>query len=105
MNSAVVEIAGKQFIVLEQEELIVPKLESKEGESVVFDRVLLVNRSGETKVGTPTVDKASVTATVVKHGKAKKILVFKKKRRKDYKKTVGHRQDYSVIRVDAISVE
>jgi len=105
MNNAVVEIAGKQFIVHEQDEITVPKLNDAEGSSVVFDRVLLVNQAGITKIGTPTVEKASVTATVIKHDKADKVIAFKKKRRKDYKKTIGHRQDYSVIRVDAISVE
>ncbi|KPK88007.1 50S ribosomal protein L21 [bacterium SM23_31] len=105
MSFAVVEIAGKQFQVREQEELEVPKLHNEVGESVVFDRVLLLSEDGETHVGMPTVEKAKVAASILQHGRYKKITVFKKKRRKDYKKTVGHRQDYSVIKIDSISVE
>ena len=105
MSFAVVEIAGKQFQVREQEELEVPKLHNEIGESVVFDRVLLLNEDGKTHVGMPTLEKAKVTASVLKHGRYKKVIVFKKKRRKDYKKTVGHRQDYSVIKIESISME
>lgn len=105
MSFAVVEIAGKQFQVREQEELEVPKLHNEVGESILFDRVLLLNENGKTHVGMPTVENAKVAASVLEHGRYKKVIVFKKKRRKDYKKTVGHRQDYSVIKIDSISME
>ena len=104
MNSAIVEISGKQFQVSEQDELEVPKLHNGVGDTIVFERVLLLQTDGKTSVGLPTVDKATVTATVLQHGKQKKIIVFKKKRRKGYKKTRGHRQEYSVIKINSISV-
>lgn len=102
MNFAVVEIAGKQFEVQEDKEIEVPKLHNEVGESVVFDRVLLLHEDGKTKIGTPGVTNATVKATVLDHGKGKKVIVFKKKRRKDYKRTRGHRQDFTVIKIDSI---
>jgi len=102
MSFVVVDISGKQFQVHELDELEVPKLEQNVGESVVFDNVLLLNDNGKTKVGTPTVNKAKVKATVIQHGRGKKIIVFKKKRRKDYKRTKGHRQDFTVVKIDSI---
>ena len=102
MNFAVVDISGKQFQVQELDELEVPKLQQKVGDSVVFDNVLLLNDNGKIKVGTPTVIKARVKATIMHHGRSKKVIVFKKKRRKDYKRTKGHRQDFTVVKIDSI---
>lgn len=104
MSFAIVEIAGKQFQVRDQEELEVPKLHNEVGETVVFDRVLLLKENDKTRIGLPTVEKAKVTAVVMTHERYKKVIVFKKKRRKDYKKTMGHRQDFSVIKIDSISI-
>lgn len=102
MNFAVVDISGKQFQVQELDELEVPKLQQQVGDSVVFDNVLLLNDNGKIKVGTPTVIKARVKATIMQHGRSKKVIVFKKKRRKDYKRTKGHRQDFTVVKIDSI---
>ena len=102
MSFAVVDISGKQFQVHELDELEVPKLEQKVGDSVVFNFVLLLNDDGIIKVGTPTVEMAKVKATVMQHGRGKKIIVFKKKRRKDYKRTKGHRQEFTVVKIDSI---
>jgi len=100
---AVVEIGGKQFTIRENDKIKIPLLKSKIGDSVKFDRVLLIKNNGDTLVGAPVIAKASVKATVLEHGKDKKITVFKKKRRNDYKVTKGHRQDFSLVQIDAIT--
>ncbi|MFC1514034.1 50S ribosomal protein L21 [candidate division KSB1 bacterium] len=102
MDFAVVEISGKQFEIREQEEIEVPKLQNNVGDTIELANVLLLHKGGNTDIGTPLVDSAKVKATVIKHDKGKKVTVFKKKRRKDYKKTVGFREEYSVIRIEAI---
>ena len=100
---AVVEIAGKQFSVKENAQIKVPLLSHEVGASVTFEKVLLCEKDGKTVVGQPMVENASITATVVGHGKLKKVFVYKKKRRKDYRKKTGHRQDFSLIKIDSIS--
>ena len=100
-HTAVVRIQETQFRVHENEVLRVPKLAAEVGDSVVFDQVLLLG-GDEVKVGTPLVDGASVTAEVVEQGRAKKVIVFKMKRRKGYRRKAGHRQGYTSIRVTAI---
>lgn len=100
---AVVEIGGKQFTVTEQEKVKTPLLKSKVGDKVTFDRVLLVKSDKDTVVGTPTVGKAKVKATVLEHGRDKKVRVFKKKRRNDYKVNNGHRQDFTLVQIESIS--
>ncbi len=102
MSTAIVEIAGKQFQVQENDELEVPKLSEDIGVSVTFDRVLLVHDENKTVVGKPEVKSAKVKATVLQHGKYNKVIVYKNKRRKDYKKTRGHRQDFTVIKIDEV---
>jgi large subunit ribosomal protein L21 len=99
---AVVEIAGKQYKVEDKQELYVNKLTGDAGSSVKFDRVLLVDNSGKTKVGSPEVKGASVSAKIVEHVKGDKVIVFKKKRRKGYRVKNGHRQDYTKIQVESI---
>ena len=79
---AIIEVAGKQFKVKENDTVIVPRLDADVDSSVTFDRVLLISNDGDVTVGTPTVDGASVTATVVDHPRGNKVVVFKKKRRK-----------------------
>lgn len=101
---AIVEIAGKQYKVQENDKLVVPRLSSQVDESVTFDRVLLVSDGDDVHVGTPVVDDASVTATVVEHFKGDKVLVFRKKRRKRFKVKRGHRQPYTRIEVSDLSV-
>lgn len=100
---AIVEIAGKQFKVSENRAIKVPFLNKELGESVEFDNVLLINDGKKTQIGTPAINGKKVTATVVKNDRESKIIVFKKKRRKGYRKKNGHRQHYSVIQVNSIA--
>ena len=102
---AIVEIKGKQFKVEEQDKLFVPLMSDLEQDDTVsFDRVLLVGGNDDVRVGTPTVEGATVEATVLGHVKGDKVLVFKKKRRKRYKVTRGHRQRYTYIEIASLSV-
>jgi large subunit ribosomal protein L21 len=99
---AIVEIAGQQFKVEKDKKLFVHQLEAKEGDSVDFEKVLLVDNDGKIAVGTPTVKGAKVTAKVLEHVRGEKVLVFKKKRRKTYQKLNGHRQYFTKIQVETI---
>lgn len=99
---AIVEIAGQQFKVEKDKKLFVQLLEAKEGDSVDFEKVLLVDNDGKVAVGTPTVKGAKVTAKVLEHVKGDKVMVFKKKRRKGYKTLNGHRQQFTQIQVETI---
>lgn len=99
---AVVRIAGQQFEVRPKERLRVPALAADIGAQVEFDEVLLVRGDGETQMGTPHVEGARVTAHVTGHGRDQKIVVFRKKRRKDYQKRNGHRQPFSEIEIQEI---
>ena len=99
---AIVEIAGQQFKVEKDAKLFVHRLDAEEGASVDFEKVLLVDNDGKVAVGTPTVKGAKVTAKVLDHVKGDKVMVFKKKRRKGYKKLNGHRQQFSQIQVETI---
>lgn len=99
---AIIETGGKQQKVIPGEQLRIEKLEAKVGDTVRFDKVMLVNRDGEVALGKPYVDGAAVTATVMEQGRSKKILVFKKKRRKQYRRTRGHRQSFTAVKVEAI---
>lgn len=101
---AVVRTGGKQYMVAEQAFFKVEKLAGDVGESVTFDDVLLVSKDGEVKVGRPTVAGARVTGTIVEQGREKKIIVFKMKRRKGYRKKQGHRQYYTGVKVTSIEV-
>ena len=101
MSYAVIRSGGKQFRVEEGGRLRVPALNKKVGESVELE-VLSAGSDGETKVGAPIVDGAKVTATILDHGRGPKIIVFKKKRRKHYKRTKGHRQGYTTLKIESI---
>ena len=100
---AIMELGGMQWKVEEKSTLRVPTLEAEPGKSVLIEKVLLVADGDQIKVGRPTVSGATVEATVVSHGKADKVMIFKKKRRKNYKVTRGHRQPYTMIRIEKIS--
>ena len=100
---AIVEIAGQQFKIEENQKIFVHRLNAEEGQKVNFDRVLLVENGGSVKVGTPTLEGAKVTATVVSHLKGDKVIVFKKIRRKGYQKRNGHRQYLSQIQIEKIN--
>ena len=92
---AIIETGGKQYYVSEGETIYVEKLEGKEGDKVVFDKVLMANGV----VGNPYVKGAKVTAEVVKHGKQKKIIVYKYNQKKNYHRTQGHRQPYTKVEI------
>ena len=99
---AIVEIAGQQFKVEKDQQIFVHRLDSKEGEKVTFDNVLLIETSGKVKVGSPNVSGAKVTAKVLEHLKGDKVVVFKKKKRKGYRVKNGHRQYLSKIEIQKI---
>jgi large subunit ribosomal protein L21 len=99
---AIVEIAGQQFKVSRGNKVYVNRLEANEGAKVEFDKVLLVDNGGKIQIGTPSIDGAKVAATVLAHIKGDKVIVFKKKRRKGYQKSNGHRQQLTQILVQGI---
>lgn len=99
---AIVEIAGKQFKVTQDQFVYAPLLEGEAGASVEFDNVLLIDNDGKVKVGTPTVKGAKVTGKILSQEKDDKVLVFKKKRRKGYKKKNGHRQQLTKVLIETI---
>lgn len=99
---AIVEIAGQQFKVESGTKLYVHRLSTEEGKEVEFDKVLLVDNAGAITVGKPLVEGATVSAEVLKHVQGDKVIVFKKKRRKGYKKKNGHRQQFSQIEIKNI---
>ncbi len=99
---AVIETGGKQYRVSEGDVLRVEKLNAEPGDTVTFDRVLAVSDE-ELKVGSPMVEGATVTASVVRQGKGKKVIVYKYKPKKGYHKKNGHRQLYTQVRIDAIN--
>ena len=100
---AIVEIAGQQFKVEEGRKVYVHRLATEEGAKIEFDQVLLVDNNGEIKIGTPVVEGAKVTATVLQHLKGDKVIVFKKKRRKTFKRKNGHRQYLTQIQIESIN--
>ena len=99
---AIVEIGAQQYKVEEGKKIYVHKLSKEEGSQVEFDRVLLVENDGKVQVGTPVVAGAKIEATVLEDVKGDKVIVFKKKRRKGYKKKNGHRQQYTRIEIKKI---
>ena len=101
MSFAIVRAGGKQFRVEKGATLRVPSRNEDVGASVELD-VLAVGADQETKLGSPLVEGAKVTARIMDHGRATKIVVFKKKRRKHYKRTKGHRQGYTTLKIDSI---
>ena len=105
MQHAIIVTGGKQYRVAEGDLLFIEKLPNEAGDSVVFDQVLaILDDEKDAVIGAPTVAGASVSAKVVKNGKAKKIMVFKYKAKKNYRKRQGHRQPYTQVQIDAITV-
>ena len=100
---AVIETGGKQYKVTEGDVVFVEKLDVSEGETVTFDKVLAVSSGENFSAGAPYVEGATVTANVVKNGKAKKIHVLKYKAKKNEKKKIGHRQPYTKVQITAIN--
>ncbi len=101
---AIFKSGGKQHRVAPGDVIALEKLPQETGEAVTFNEVLLVSQDGETQVGTPCVDGASISGIVIQQLRAKKILVFKKKRRKKYRRTQGHRQSVTRVRIESIAV-
>lgn len=101
---AVIETGGKQYKVSEGDVIFVEKLGVEEGEAVTFDKVLVVADGEDVKFGAPVVEGAKVEAKVVKNGKAKKIYVFKMKRKKNYRRKKGHRQPFTKVEISKISL-
>ena len=100
---AVIEAGGKQHRVIEGETLKLEKIEAATGDTVEFDRVLMVGGGDEVKIGTPVVAGSKVTAEVVAQGRHKKIKIVKFNRRKHYRKETGHRQWYTEVKITGIS--
>ncbi|MFN5629464.1 MAG: 50S ribosomal protein L21 [Bacteroidota bacterium] len=99
---AIVEIAGQQFKVQKDQQLFVHRLEADVNTSLEFDRVLLVDKGGKVSIGAPVISGAKVSAKVIDHLKGDKVIVFKKKRRKGYQKSNGHRQQFTKIQIENI---
>ena len=102
---AIVEIAGQQFKVDKDRRVFVHRLAGEVGDKLTFDKVYLVENDNDVKVGEPVVAGANVNASILKHIRGDKVLVFKKKRRKGYQKMNGHRQDFTQIMIEGINVE
>lgn len=100
---AVIETGGKQYRVQEGDTLFVEKLNADADETVIIDRVLAVSKDGNLTIGSPMVEGASVQTKVLKQGKAKKVIIFKYKPKKDYRKKTGHRQPYTKLVVEKIN--
>jgi len=99
---AIIETGGKQYRVQEGDTLKVELLDAEAGQTVEIDKVLMVNKDGQVKVGNPFVAGAKVTVKVKEHGKGKKIVVFKYKPKKNYRRKQGHRQPYTEVVVEKI---
>lgn len=99
---ALIQTGGKQYKIEEGQLIKVEKLEAREGEEVTFDQVLAVNRDGDLQVGTPLLDGARVVGEVISQGKDKKIVVFKYKAKKNYRRKKGHRQPYTAVKIQSI---
>ena len=100
---AVIQSGGKQHTVSEGDQLKVELIAGEEGSAIEFDQVLMISDGAASKIGSPYVENAKVVAKLITHGKADKIKVFKMKRRKDYRRTYGHRQNFTEILIESIS--
>ena len=101
---AIIESCGKQYKVAEGDVVFFEKLDVEEGKKVTFDKVILVSNDGKIEVGTPNVKGVKVEGKVVSHGKGKKIIVFKMKAKKNYRRTQGHRQPYTKVEITSIKI-
>ena len=99
---AIIESCGKQYKVAEGDVVFFEKLDAEEGKKVTFDKVVLVSEEGKIQVGNPYVKGIKVEGKVVSHGKAKKIIVFKMKAKKNYRRKQGHRQPYTKVEITSI---
>jgi large subunit ribosomal protein L21 len=102
---AVIKTGGKQYLVAPGDKIKVEKLEVEEGKEVTFDEVLLCDKTGDGKkveIGSPLVEGAKITAKVIKHGKGEKLIIFKYKPKKRYKRKIGHRQTFTEVEITGI---
>ncbi len=99
---AIIESCGKQYKVSEGDVVFFEKLDAEEGKKVTFDKVVLVSEEGKVQIGNPYVKGIKVEGKVVSHGKAKKIIVFKMKAKKNYRRKQGHRQPYTKVEITSI---
>ena len=102
---AIVEIAGQQFKVEKNDEIFVHRLEGDPGTKLEFKEVLLVDHDGKISIGTPHVEGSKISGKILEHARGDKVIVFKKKRRKGFQKETGHRQDFSKILIETISLK
>ncbi len=103
MAYAIIRTGGKQFRVQEGATLRVPSIDKNAGDKIELEALVVAAGADEkARIGAPLVDGARIAATVVDHGRGEKIIVFKKKRRKQYKRTQGHRQNYTTLKIDSI---
>ena len=102
---AIVEIAGQQFKVEKNDEIFVHRLDGEPGTKLEFSEVLLVDQEGTVSVGKPYVEGSKITGQILEHARGDKVIVFKKKRRKGFQKETGHRQDFSKILIEAITLK
>ena len=99
---AVIETGGKQYRVQEGDTLFVEKLDAEVGDTVDFDKVLIISKDGDLQAGKPYVEGVKVEGNVLEQGKAKKIIVFKYKAKKNYRKKTGHRQPFTKVKIEKI---
>lgn len=99
---AIIKTGGKQYKVSEGDEIIIEKLEAEENSVVTFEEVLAIIDGDDAKIGTPNVEGAKVTATVVKNGKGPKLRIFKYKHKTNYRRRQGHRQPFTKVKIDKI---
>lgn len=102
---AVFQTGGKQFRAEPGDRVRVPSLDAEPGATITFDRVLLAADGSDVSVGAPVVEGAAVTAEVLRHGRDKKVIIFKRKRRKNYRRKKGHRQGFTEIRVNDVVLQ
>ena len=100
---SIVEQGGFQFKVSEGDVIEIPLVDGEAGQELILDRVLLVAEGSDVKVGTPVVEGAQVKAEIVEHGRSKKVMIIKKNRRKDYQRKNGHRQDFTTVKITAVT--
>ena len=99
---AIIQTGGKQYKVSPGDEIKVERLDGSPGDLITLDRVLMISGEDGLNVGKPYIENSFVKARILRHGKEKKIIVFKFKRRKNYKRKMGHRQQYSLIKIEGI---
>jgi large subunit ribosomal protein L21 len=100
---AVIKTGGKQYRVCAGQKLKIEQIPADIGQEITLDQVLSVGEGEQLKIGTPLVDGAAVTATVLAHGRHDKVKIFKMRRRKHYRKSQGHRQNYTELRIEAVT--